>query len=262
LNNDLDLFDVTLVIVIGTTITLLLCCFVVMFFFSYKKRSSDHLLEVQRMKEEFTRTLLQTQLEIKEQTLNHIGYELHDNLGQLASLIKINLTTIDFTDSTKIREDVENTKDLVRTLIGDLKNLSLSLNGDHITKLGMGRALELEIRRLNRTGQFEAVLNLCEPLPHINPSNTIIIYRMIQEILNNAIKHSQAKHISVDFFVQENMINLVCCDDGVGFDPDKAVQAESSGLSNLRHRAQLLNARFTIQSALGKGTTTTLQLPL
>jgi signal transduction histidine kinase len=209
----------------------------------------------------FQQTLLESQLEIKEQTLQHIARELHDNLGQVASLIKINLNTLQLED-TKAIQKVEDTKELVRELITDLKLLTISLNGDRISQLGIVKSLEMEVSRLNKTGLFDASLDQQGVIPMIEANTTIILFRMVQEIINNAVKHSNAKHIKISLVAVENLLILVCRDNGKGFDEVEKVKSGGSGLTNLQNRAKLIKAKLSIQSSPEDGTSISIELPL
>ena len=224
----------------------------------YRKRKKEN----EYLKIQFSQTLLRSQLEIQEQTLQHVSHELHDNLGQVASLIKINLNTLQFSDIGKATEKIENTKNLTRQLITDLKALSVSLGSDHLSKTGFLKALEIEVDRLNKTGEFAATLTTQLEEVNISPDKAIILYRMVQELLNNAIKHSKAKHINLILHNQENKYILAINDDGVGFDTEAAGNNTSAGLKNLQGRALLINAKLNLLSAAGKGTQVTIELPL
>lgn len=246
----------------GIFLTLLLFSFIVYFVVAYKRKQKFYALEKQLLVERYQQTLLQSQLEIQEQTLQHISRELHDNLGQIASLIKINLNTLRLADTAKATEKIENTKDLTRRLIADLKGLSVSLGSDHISRTGFIKALEIETDRLNKTGEFIAKLERGDKEIVIDNDKAIILYRMIQEILNNSIKHSKAKHINLIIHNQENKFILAISDDGIGFNRDELTSTTSAGLQNLQNRAHLINAQLNITSSPGKGTTVTIELPV
>jgi signal transduction histidine kinase len=241
---------------------LLLGAFILLLSVSYSKRQARNREEKQKMQSQFAQTLLQSQLEIQEQTLRHISHELHDNLGQVASLIKINLTTLQLDDATKATEKIEITKDLTRQLIADLKSLSVSLGADRIAQTGLAKALETEVDRLNKTGQFTATLAQVGQLPTIENDKAVILFRMAQEVLNNMVKHSGAKQIALLLKASGNLFTLAFSDDGVGFDIDEKKNSGGAGLQNLQNRAKLINAQLNIHSTPGNGTSVTIELPL
>jgi len=254
--------EVVITIFIGTALTLFFALIIVFLFILFNNKNKLNIKEREVTKKAFEETLLRSQLEIKEQTLRHIAYELHDNLGQVASLIKINLNTLQLNDQQKAREKIEGTKDLVRQLITDLKLLSVSLNSDRIAQQGIVSVLQIEVERLNKTGQFEAVLNVSGAPPELENHYAIILYRMAQEIINNMVKHSAAKRITISITNSGKLVILVCTDDGVGFNLEDKMRSGGSGLTNLHSRAALIHANLTIQSAPGKGTTIAIELPI
>lgn len=249
-------------VIAGTIILLLLAGFIFTFLMLFQKKQQKFRIEKQNLQLQFSQTLLQSQLEIKEQTLRQLAYELHDNLGQIASLIKINLNTLQLDDREKSILKIEDTKELTRQLITDLKSLSVSLNGDLIAKIGLLRGIENEVNRLNKTGQFITQLKVEGHFVPLDESTTIILYRMVQEIINNIAKHSQAKHIEFLITTTENLFTLVIQDDGVGFNLEEKVNSGGSGLLNLQSRAKLIHAQFSIQSSPGVGTKICIELPL
>lgn len=245
-------------IYIISIILLLLVCFigfVLVLFYKRRKISKER-------EKHFSQILLQSQLEIQEQTLRQISRELHDNLGQVASLIKINLNTLQLNDALKAAEKIENTKELTRQLIGDIKSLSVSLSSERIAQIGLVKALQTEVDRLNKTEQFEAVLIQESKIPAIDKDKAIILYRMAQEALNNMVKHSGAQHINVFLNAYENLFILVLSDDGVGFNINEKLNSGGAGLANLQLRADLINAQLTIQSTPGNGTRISIELHL
>lgn len=244
----------------GTIALIVLVLFIISFLLVYQKRRKSHIQEMAEANLSFSQTLLQSQLEIQEQTLRHISHELHDNLGQIASLIKINLNTIPFYDIPKAQQRIEDTKELTRQLITDLKALSVSLGGDRISQMGLARALEIEVERLNKTEEFTASFMQEGMLPSLGADKATILYRMAQECINNMVKHSLAKKINVFLKTNENLVTLVLSDDGVGFNVDEQMQTIGAGLKNLQNRAKLINAELSIISTPGNGSTVNIQL--
>jgi signal transduction histidine kinase len=254
--------EIILLIVLGTSILIFLLSVVVITIARYKIRQQSFLKEKIDLETQFSQTLLQSQLEIQEQTLQQISRELHDNLGQVASLIKINLNTLQLNDRDKAVEKIESTKDLTRQLIGDIKSLSVNLNGNRIAETGLIKALQNEVDQLNRTGIFSAKFIQTGPFPEIKNDTVIILYRMAQEILNNMIKHSNAQQIIINLSVTKNLFILAFSDDGNGFDIEKQMKSGGSGLNNLHIRANLINAKLSMQSDFSKGTNTSIELAI
>lgn len=254
--------EVYILIIVASIVFLLVAFFLFFFVLYFFKKKKQMLLEQELLKASFAETLLQSQLEIQEQTLQHISNELHDNLGQVASLIKINLHTVPLNDTIKAAQKLEDTKELTKQLITDIKALSVSLGADRISQAGLAKALETEIERINRTEQFIAVFEQEGNIIALDNDKSIIIYRMSQEVLNNMVKHSGAKHITLKLTATENLIILALSDDGKGFDFEERLKnGTGAGLHNLQKRANLINAKLTMQSSIGNGTQVTIELP-
>ena len=260
----LQIQEIQLTVAVGSLIVLFFTVIIIVTITQYKQKAYKHLLEKEQLQSQFAQTLLQSQLEIKEQTLQHISRELHDNIGALASLIKINLNTLtqDLGNTPKALEKIAATKDITIQLISDLKTLSVSLSSDRIAQTGLVKALETEVTRLNKTGEFAATLTQHGTITSVDDDKAIILYRMAQEILNNIVKHSGAKHISIALNASEKLFILAINDDGIGFDTAEKMNSGGAGLTNLQNRARLINAQLTMQSASGKGTGITIELPL
>ena len=249
--------------VLGITfLLLLLTTFVIVFVFFYQKRFYFLKKEKQELVAKYAQLLLQSKIEIQEQTLQHVGQELHDNLGQVASLIKINLNTLQLEDTAATIEKIESTKGLTRQLIADIKSLSVSLGSDRVKQAGLVKAIEVEVERLNKTRQFIVTCQVGTAIPEIDTDKATILFRMAQEILNNSVKHSKAKHISISINNSNKLFILAFEDDGIGFNAEDNRQNAGAGLRNLSSRANLIEAQLRIQSLPGNGTRATIELLL
>jgi signal transduction histidine kinase len=253
--------DIILAIFVATVVLLILSSFAIIFTVIYKKKQHAYNNEKKLLQIRFQEELLKMQLEIKENTLKYIAYELHDNLGQIASLIKINLNTLSLTGDEKAAQKIDHTKDLVRQLIYDLKSLSISLNSDRVSQVGIIKSLETEVERLNKTGQVEATMTIEGNTPKLSNSTSIIFFRMTQEIINNIVKHSKATQVKILFSATQNLVTFKCNDNGIGFDVVEKIQSGGSGLLNLQNRAKLIHAQLEIQSSNEGGTTVSIEIP-
>lgn len=252
--------EILIVVITGSFIVLVMAIFIVISLFLYQQRHYRHVKEKEQLSAEFAQTLLQSQIEIQEQTLSYVGKELHDNLGHTASLIKINLNTIGDLHERHIIQKIENAIELTRQLITDIKVLSMNLSGDRVNEKGFIAAVKNDIKRIGDAGIFDILLEIDDNFPAIAPDKAVILYRMVQEILNNIIKHSAAKKIHITFYHGEKNAILELRDDGIGFDNELLVNGKGAGLLNLQSRARLINAIVDIQTKKGEGTVVTIEL--
>jgi len=249
----------------GTIVFLVLAGFVIFFLVMYMRRKTKNILEKEQLRSEFQQELLRTQLEIREQTLKIISQEIHDNIGQVLSLAKLNLNTMDITQQDKLQEKISDSKKLVSKAIQDLRDLSKSMNTDNIEALGLVRAFEYELEMIRKTG-FLTELNVEGNSIRLEPQKELILFRIIQEILNNIMKHSEATAIETKIVYAVNEIKILVKDNGKGFDlaplNENATSTIGLGIRNMHNRAKLIGADFTISSSGGEGTIVSLTLPL
>lgn len=249
--------EVIWITIVGTFIALFLSVTLFVFFISYQKRKFRYFKEKQQLRTDFDQELLRAQLEIQEQTFQNISQEIHDNIGQMLSLAKLNLNTTDIGQPKLAEEKIQRSRDLVSKAISDLRDLSKSLNPEIIMRIGLTEALERELLIAAKTGQFEVNLTQNGDLFRFDPQKELIIFRIFQEILNNIIKHAKAKTVDVKLEFESPLFRLIVTDDGEGFDTEKLEREDyrgGLGVRSMKNRAILIGAVLTISSALKKGT--------
>ncbi|HSZ84867.1 MAG TPA: ATP-binding protein [Puia sp.] len=227
------------------------------------KQKQDEKLNLQN---EFQQTLLRTQLEIQEQTLKNISWEIHDNIGQILSLAKLNLGTVDMNDSVTIHEKIDDSKNLISKAIQDLRDVAKSLNTDHIITLGLAKSIEHELEIIKKTGWFEIIFEPNGEIYKLEPQKELILFRIVQEVFNNIIKHAKAGIIVVKMNYEHDSFSLKIQDNGRGFDVNDpnitGAGATGLGIKNMWDRAQIIGAQLTIASSAGEGTTVDIKLPI
>src|SRR5450432_1165390 len=154
---------------IGTTgllaSLLLLGALALILFFLYRRRRLKWLQERQQLKLSYEQELLKARLEIQEQTFRNISQEIHDNIGQVLSLVKLNIYTMDIAQPALLEQKIEDSKNLVSKAIHDLRRLSRGLSMDYIADLGLPRAIEHELEMIKKSGEYETVFQ-SEGLPY------------------------------------------------------------------------------------------------
>ena len=230
-------------VLFGTLIFGLLVGFLILFILLYKRSQLKFELERQAFKQE----QLETQIEIREQTLNDVSRDLHDNLGQLASLVKINLSMMSPEDAAT-KERISETKELLQQLIDDLRSLSVSLNGENLSKLGLVGMIRRDIARIQHSGYLETQVELMEDLGPLEETKLVFLYRIFQELVNNVLKHSQATQLVVKLYHQNSQLKLEVSDNGTGF---SSKVTKGSGLNNIDKRCSMIGAKYSVQSDQG-----------
>lgn len=246
--------EVVGVIVAGIFLALLLVGFIITMLVVYRKRQYQHQQE-----------LLHARLEIQENIFKNLSEEIHDNIGQELSVLKLTLSVISVKKEEEAEKFISESKVMVSHIITSISDLSKSLHTDRIVKIGIIEAVRFELEKIEKTNLFHTHFNYADAEFQINPGNEIFLFRIIQEVLNNIIKHSHARNIYADLICRENRIIFTFTDDGKGFDVKEAMQRPSSdrgiGLTSMVNRAKLIGGQLSITSQPGKGTKTVIEIP-
>lgn len=239
--------DYLIPVITGTLLFGLLTVFIIFFILLYRRTRVKLHLERERIKQE----LLRVENEVKEQTLINVSRELHDNLGQVASLIKINLVMISKNLSKEDLEYLNDSLELIQQLITDIRSLSASLNGERLRNIGWINAITEDVRRINALGDFQIKLE-SEGNSSLSKDKEVVVYRIVQEILNNMLKHARAYTANLKIEGNDDSIEVHYQDNGVGF--DMTTVASGQGLNNIRQRCELIDAQLQIESIPNLGT--------
>jgi signal transduction histidine kinase len=249
------------IIVIGSVFLMLIALGIIILVFSYQRKQALYLQEKATLKAAFEKEILEAQLEIQELTMKHIAQEIHDNIGQTLGLAKLNLNTLSPDRAAQIPEKLANTKELVSKAITDLRTLSKSLHTEAVLSQGLTEAISTELRLIERAGVFQTAFSISGDTCPLDPQKELILFRAVQEALNNAIKHSGADRIEVHLHYTPAELQVAVQDNGKGFIPQASGGDEGSGLRNMRNRAKLIGGSFHIESR-EPGTQVRLHLPI
>jgi signal transduction histidine kinase len=226
-----------------------------------RKERNLYLKEKEDLKNSFDKLLLESKYEIQEQTLKNISQEIHDNIGQVLTLVKVNLININPEQPTQVQERLADSQQLVSKAIRDLRDLSKSLNTDYVMDMGLVKSIEYELEQMDKIGAYTTELHITGEAYRIEPQRELILFRIYQEVLNNIIKHAAATHVSVQLHYAPALFNLVVQDNGKGFDVQAVLNNKDAGLGirNMYNRAALTGAAFDIASN-SSGTTIAIRL--
>ena len=250
--------DILITIVIASVFLVLIGFFLLLIVFIFLRRQRKFQQERDEMKNRFDQTILKTQLEIQEQTFSHISQEIHDNIGQVLSLVRLNLST--FMEEVS-EEKFEHTDQLLGKAIKDLRDLSHNLQSNRINDIGILESIRQLMATLQKTGRYTTSLEIADSFAGVNKDTDLILFRMIQEIINNIIKHASASAIDIKIESDPSNIKIVVTDNGTGFDTEKLKKTgHGIGLQNIFNRAKMIHTTVDIQSNLGHGTAITLQI--
>jgi len=252
--------EVFLAVLLTTVIFLFLSIAIVFLMLYFQKKKFQYAKERGELEKQYGEQLLQSRLEMQEQTFETISDEIHDNVGQLLSLAKLQLSILEqneISDKSLITEIKGN----VGNALTDLRDIAKSLSTSRIQELSLLQAVEQELQRIGRAGVIVCKVAVTGNEQQIAEQKKIIIFRIVQESLQNILKHAQATTINVEFDFSEQL-NIIIEDNGVGFSAGEKVKIETGlGLQNIVKRATLINGEATINSIINNGTKITLTIP-
>jgi signal transduction histidine kinase len=244
-------------IVGGTIILLLLITFLFAFFLFFQNKQRKFLQEKAALKTAYDQEILKSQIEVQNQTLQHIGQELHDNIGQLLSVAKINLNILEESDNEEL-DFIKQTNEIITQSISDLRALTKSLDGDFVKDFGLEESISHELQRIRKTRRFQTEISVLGEKSKLGYEREIVLFRIVQEVLNNALKHSKAKNLTIILHYFPASFTLTISDNGKGFDLEninqKAISQAGAGLRNIQRRMELIGGKCIINSVVGEGT--------
>lgn len=249
--------DTDVLIILSTIAILLVVCIMFMIYSVFLRKKAEFIYN-QKMKEAFfERELAASQIEIKEQMLNYIGQELHDDLGQKLSVAKMMTSRSLSVSGNEDQEMFDEVNQLIGECIQDIRNLSKTFITENIVHFGIIDSLEKEIQRIEKLKLVEVDFNTNIQDVDINSKHSLILFRIIQECINNSLKHANAKNIKIDIEDQQDQLKVMIEDDGKGFLFGREIES-GSGLKNMSNRAKLIGAVLDIKSTKNLGTRITI----
>lgn len=246
-NNLVIIFTITLLIVVLTMIFI---------YVVFIKKKASLLIKQKEKDMRFEKELATSQVEIKEQTLNYIGQELHDDLGQKLSVVRLRQNQLIPKLKNKEKEELIELNELLGECIQDIRNLSKTLITEQIIHFGLIESIEREVGRIQKLKLLKIEFLTEIQDIDISPKHGLILFRIIQESINNILKHSRAKNVSIQIEDDGERLDIRISDNGKGFDTNSI--KDGSGLKNMELRAKLIHAEFFIQSERNKGTQTSI----
>ena len=206
---------------------------------------------MQRRRDIYQKEINKVRVEMVEQTLKNISWEIHDNIGQILSTMNLYGYKIHSEVPEKYQPSVEELQELIQTAISEVRGLSKSLNTDYIKNVGLIKSVELELNRFKRLNFMETELIVIGEPFKIPTDSEVFLLRILQEFFSNTMKYAQAKKAEVKFIFEDRKLEIYVKDDGIGFD-DSIIQG--TGILNMKNRARLIGAFLKLESELGKGT--------
>ncbi|WP_108424439.1 sensor histidine kinase [Flagellimonas amoyensis] len=244
-----------------------LACLLAMGFLVYRNYSYRKKIQLQRIQElESEKQLLEAQALLKgqEEERSRIAKDLHDGLGGLLSGVKLQLGAM----KGNLILTEENGKVFNRALdkldesIAEMRRVAHNMMPESLLKFGLYQALTDYAEGLSVGQDFVIDLEVFGLEKRLPSSSEIVIYRIVQELINNAVKHARASKILVQLIRHQNQLNITVEDNGIGFNKEENSDKKTAGLQNIRSRVNYLNGKLDFQSRPGHGTSVFIELEL
>lgn len=256
--------DIIIFLLVTTVIILMLTGLIIMLIYLYKKKQLSYQENVETLKLDHEKNLMAAQLEMQEETLQHISREIHDNISLSLTLAKLHLNTLNLEEPEKAGFQVNSSIELISKSLNNLSGISKSLNSDIISSQGLIKALENEIQRIRETGLFAIDFRITGEPVYMVTQKELIIFRIVQEAFNNIIKHARANNAGLILHYDEKELSIKVTDDGVGFEMPgevNTVKNNKAGLKNMETRTRMIQGDMKIQSKANQGSVLSFNIP-
>ncbi|NLR60410.1 hypothetical protein HGH93_20030 [Chitinophaga polysaccharea] len=227
---------------------------------SYKKKQDAYLHQLKLMKEDYDKQLMWSQIEMQEEAFAHLGQELHDDIGQLLSSTKL-LINVTQRSMEAIPDTLQAAEDTLVLAIQHLRALSKSFSRQWLDQFSMIDNLKAEVDRINSSRAIAVKFTHELMVLPLQAEPQIILFRIIQEAIQNCIKHARPQVIDISIRKDASELIVIIADDGAGF--DKAGMASiGMGIRNMQHRTRLLGGDIRWEVTTSGGTAVLITLPL
>ncbi len=235
---------------------------IIIFIQQYRLKKKEHLLMLQTQLEDHQKELLSTELEIQNQTMQHIGREIHDNVGQKLTLASLYTQQLAFENKAPhINDSIENISNIINESLSELRELSKTLTDNSIESKSISELIAAEVKKISELNLCDVRFNSESTAVNASYQTKTIVLRITQEFIQNSIKHAKCSSITIDLKSENNSIQLSLHDNGIGFDITQT-KGNGIGLANMKKRTELIHGTFALESRPNLGTQLTVILPL
>lgn len=199
----------------------------------------------------------------QEKERKHIAGDLHDGVGMLLATAKLNLSFLDETENrAEGTEILKNVKELIAQSYNEVRGISHNLMPGVLVELGLIPALKDLCSKISVSEKLSVNLDISDINIAFSETFKIAVYRIMQEILSNIIKHSKTEKIDIEINTSDNFLKVNIFDNGIGFNTNEIEKSKGIGWKNIYSRIAMLNGKISVESEIGKGTTIEMFFPI
>lgn len=236
---------------------------IILFVVFYQKRMLQEQFKRQALEFEYQQKMMQAELESQESERRKLAADLHDSIGGMLSTIRVGISTMAKTLPNP--QSIDETKQMLDDTISSVRRISRDLMPSTLEKFGLMYAIKELCERFEQTAKITIHFSESGEIPKLDSQRELMLFRIAQELLNNAVKHSEATQINVTTHFG-NTIELIVEDNGIGFDADffknETAGNKGLGLYSIENRARLLGGEITFEKGRTKGSKTIVTAPV
>lgn len=247
--------EIILFLVFTSIILIILITGIILFVLKYRSRKIQHDHEVKTIGEQHKIDIVNTELSMRQQTMEYIGKEIHDSVAQ-----KLTLASIYSHKLEQKNDDNKNVSKLINEALAELRQLSRTLVDNKFQSESLNELIYKECERINALNVCQVTL-LGQSEPNLDITIKGSVFRIIQEFIQNSIKHAHCKEITITVGQTERELHVTLADDGTGFDTS-TLKHKGIGLDNMRSRTLKMGGTFTLDSDQQHGTVLHISVPL
>jgi signal transduction histidine kinase/Flp pilus assembly protein TadD len=250
---------------LGTVFGVVILLGGILFYIRLKNRKNKIIAEqrIRQLEEEQKLLAAQSVIVGQENERKRIAQELHDGIGVLLSTASIHFSNVEESSTDeKTAELLNKANKLLKQAGGEVRKISHDMMPGVLSKFGLQEALEDIFENVEDAGSISVDCRVDLADEKLNENTEIILYRIVQEILNNSLKHAHANHISFSMEKEDNTIVIHYKDDGDGFAQSEMQSTKSLGLSGIKSRIDFLNGQMKLTSSPGNGVAYEIRIPL
>ena len=247
----------------GLVIGIVLLVLLFYLFYNSFKLKQQLILDAQLLQQQEENSKAIIEAEERERT--RIARDLHDGIGQQLSAAKLNMVALKNRLNISVANDIllfNNVTELIDDAVNEVRQVSHIMMANSLIKHGLIMAVRDFIQKLNQSAGLKINIETYGIDERLDATKEMILFRVLQEIVNNILKHAHATQVSIQFVRHENELSLLIEDNGVGFDTNKMEHFQGIGLKNIQSRINFIHGKVFFDSFITKGTTVNIEVPL
>lgn len=255
--------ELVLYILVSVAVMVALALGVILFYYISQRKIQAERLRAESLKTQYQKELLQQTIRTQEEERDRIARELHDDIGSKLNIIHLNLHLLR-TENQKgqdIEEMLVDMQTALKSSIDSSRQISHQLMPSTLRKFGLPAAIEDLQQLVNQSPRPQLTVKGADHCEALDDQAQLHLFRIVQELVQNAIKHANADNLYLSFAREEGGLLLAYEDDGVGLPKDLDLSS-GLGMSNLQTRIQMLEGEWAIDRARSSGTAMKLQIPI